>query len=860
MGARTLGADDMAVSTATINHGPPAWGVSDLAAQQAAVVAVGRRALAGEDIDALIGEMLDAIGCTLTPDLVSVAEILPDGEHASVRYGNGWSRATLDRGPLPLDPATHGGLALRERRAIVVEDFAADDRCRLHPVLRAKGMQSGIAVPIDGPGGQPFGLLAVHWREPRRMATDEVTFLDSLAFVVGAALARRDADDQARYGTLHDPITELPNRLLFADRLDQALRRGTEAASTPAVLLLGLDRFRVINETLGNEAGDELLRAVTGRLRGRLHASETLARLGGDVFAVLADECGGERGALARADDLADALRAPFWLLETEVFVTATIGIAVASPAGGAAEVLLRDADVALYRGKASGGGHCELFGHEPQRRLVDRLRLEAQLRRALEDDQLRLAYQPIVSLADDRIVGVEALVRWEHPERGMVSPGDFIPLAEETGLVVPMGEWVLEEACRQLGRWSARLAGGELPYISVNVSARQLADGDFPSVVARVLARTGVDPERLALEITESLLMERTASPTTVLQELKDLGVRLFLDDFGTGYSSLSYLKRFPIDALKIDGSFVAGLPDGEPDRRIVEAIVAVAAALGLDLVAEGVETTEQADQLLDLGCPLAQGFLFARPLTGAAIEQLLRSGLRLERRRPTGARPAEAAGAAEMANAGGGAHPTVAGEPSVTLGEAADALGVSASTLRRWTESGRIRAVRTPGGHRRFATAEVSRLSAELTTRPPRPVRPLAPPSGPLPALRALLASSAPDLAATAARVLYGSSASGWFARDAAEEPLRRWAGALTSACGTGDYGPPAAGTLALARQAQLGGTTLLERHGFLEVFGDASVRALAGRGADHAQLTAARRLFVSLRQALLASAEAA
>jgi diguanylate cyclase (GGDEF)-like protein/excisionase family DNA binding protein len=820
---------------------------------QASAFDLGRRALAGEDLDVLVDELLASVHRALAPDLVTLLELLPDGRAGLL---GGRREAGEEREPLPVDAGTQGAIALRDRRPVVVEDSVHQPAAMWPAQLRDQGMRSGVAVPIAGPGADPYGLLAVHWRAPGRFEPAVITFLETLALVVSASLHGARADGEIRHRAMHDALTDLPNRLLFLDRLGHALRRTPDDAPVAAVLLIGLDRFRLINESLGHRAGDELLRAVAARLRDRLGSGDTLARLGGDLFAVVFEDVDGEREALARAEAVTDALAAPFRLEETEVFVSATIGIAVATPDAETPDAVLREADVALYRAKRQGGGHCELFGRDSRRRLLDRLHMETELRRGIDDDQLRLVHQPLVSLEDSRIVGAEALVRWEHPERGIVMPTDFIPLAEDTGLILPIGAWVIEEACRQLARWSAAGLAAELPYIAVNVSGRQLVEGDLPAVVARALRRTGIEPSRLALEITESVLMERTASPTAVLQDLKALGVRLVLDDFGTGYSSLSYLKRFPLDALKIDRSFVSGIADRGHDLHLVEAIVGIATALGLEIVAEGVETCEQVEILLDLGCQVAQGYHFARPMPAAGFQDLLRSGLQLEIAARPDHRPAPRTPGAPAQPV---AETPMAG--TITLGEAAEALGVSASTLRRWEEGGRIHAVRTPGGHRRFTVAEVTRLNAERGTAPARTVRPIAPPAQPLDVLRALLDQRGTDVAAAAARALYGADGPpGWFAGEDAVGPLKRWIWALVSACRSGDYAIAHESTLALSRHAHLAGASLLERHRFVELFGDVAIRALVPRDVEREKVAEARRLFVSLRQGLLASASAA
>jgi diguanylate cyclase (GGDEF)-like protein/excisionase family DNA binding protein len=826
----------------------------ELSAEQAVLLELGRRALAGEDLADLFDEMLGSVERSLAPDLVSLLELLPDGRSGVLRTARGWPGREADL--LDVRDGTPAAVALRERRPVVVEDFGADSGCVWPEPLRAEGVHSGIVVPIAGPGTEPYGLLAVHWRAPRHIAAAEAALVDALAFVVDACLQRERAAREIHRRASHDPVTDLPNRMTFLERVGQALRRDGDERRRCAVLLVGLDRFRVVNETLGHRAGDDLLRAVAHRLRGTLGRHDTLARLSGDLFAVLCEAVGGERGALARAEALGAALAAPFWVEETEVFATATTGIAVATVDTQSAESLLQDADAALYRGKRRGSGQCELSGDDSRRWVGGRLRLETELRRAVEEGQLRLAFQPLVSLGDARVVGAEALVRWHHPERGVVPPGDFIPLAEETGLIVPIGAWVLQEACRELARWSARHSEEELPYVAVNVSARQLANGDLPRLVERVLARTGIDPARLVLEITESVLMERTASPVTVLQELKALGVGIYLDDFGTGYSSLSRLKHFPLDALKIDRTFVAGLPAEGQDLHIVEAILGIASALDLDVVAEGVETFEQAECLLRLGCDLAQGFHFARPMSGQAMAELLSAGLPPLLRVPA-RDTAPASRRAADAGIERGAEAVAADGETVTLGEAAEALGVSASTLRRWAGTGRIRAVRTPGGHRRFAVGEVRRLNAALGRASTRSVRPIAPPAAPLHCVAGLLDSDGAELAVAAARALYRAGATGWFADQPRGGAVAHWIGSLATAARSGDYAIAEDCTLELGRQAEMAGTTLLERHGFVEVFGDAAVRVLASREVPRSDRAAVQRLFVSLRQKLLSAA---
>ena len=663
-------------------------------------------------------------------------------------------------------------------------------------------------------------------------------------------------EEEATHRTLHDPLTGLPNRALFVDRVHHALALAARDGGTAAVLGLDIDRFKVVNDRLGHGRGDELLAELARRLAALLPPGDTLARLGGDEFAVLCEGLPGERGAIELAQRLLDALAAPVVLDDEAVLVNASIGIAVSDGHGHSAEALVRDADVAMYRAKDQGGARFELFDAAIRRRMDERLKLEEDLRLALERDELELYYQPLVDLDEHRIVAVEALVRWRHPRQGVVLPGAFVPVAEESGLIVPLGRWVLREACRQLARWTADPAI-DLPFLTVNLSGRQLAEASLPDELAAILRQTGVPPERLGLELTESVLMVETSSPTAVLQDLKDLGVRLMLDDFGTGYSSLNHVKRFPIEAIKVDREFVTGVAEDEGDRHILRAIVSMASAMDVAVIAEGVETPEQARWLRHLGIKLVQGYAFGRPAPADTIEALLRDGLPLERLAPA-FQPIEGADAAAPLEARGLPAPAAApGGATVTLGEAAVACGVSASTVRRWADTGRIAVVRTSGGHRRFPVAELRRLNGEQATRPT--VRAVALPADALPALGDLLASATGELSAAVTRGLYDSSAQGWFDSVAGRQQLGHWSAALSAATRGTEYDAALDATRRLVTQADLAGASLLERHSFLERYGEVVVRALQERGAARAELVGARRLFARLRQVTLDAADA-
>jgi diguanylate cyclase (GGDEF)-like protein/PAS domain S-box-containing protein len=434
--------------------------------------------------------------------------------------------------------------------------------------------------------------------------------------------ARKGAERQLDYQAHYDPLTGLPNRTLFLRELrEQIAQSGDDEV---AVLFVDLDNFKVVNDSLGHGAGDRLLVIVAERMRRVVRPGDTIARFGGDEFAVIIGRAGGETAARRVADRLASALRAPVELDGRQRFVTASFGVR-SLPAGVAdPESLLRDADAAMYRAKELGKARCEVFDDSMRERAVERLDLEGGLRHALERDELRVLYQPQVELAGGRIVGAEALLRWHHPERGVVVPPLFIPIAEQTGLIVPIGAWVLEEAARQAAVWAER-SGRELT-MSVNVSPRQLADDGFAAVVERALADSGLAPHLLCLEVTESAVMADPDAATAVLERLKALGVRLAIDDFGVGYSSLSQLKTLlPVDTIKIDKSFVDGVTGDGEDHAIVDAVLRLAEGLGLSAVAEGVETGEQVEALLGMGCRLSQGFHFARPQPPGELERLL-------------------------------------------------------------------------------------------------------------------------------------------------------------------------------------------------------------------------------------------
>jgi diguanylate cyclase (GGDEF)-like protein/PAS domain S-box-containing protein len=439
---------------------------------------------------------------------------------------------------------------------------------------------------------------------------------------------RKGLEQRLIQQALHDPLTGLPNRTLFMNRLEHALAPGRRRESRVAVLFMDLDNFKFVNDSLGHEAGDLLLGAVSKRVQTCLRSEDTIARLGGDEFAILIEDVKYTSEPAYVAERIVEELHAPFTLDGQLVVITPSIGIAISVPTNqDPPEHLLREADLAMYRAKEDGKARHRVFDPIMEYETRERLRLENDLRRALERDEFRVHYQPVMHLESSRIVGMEALVRWEHPERGVILPDEFVPLAEEIGLIIPIGRWVLREACRQAHNWHKHYhAESRSPLsMSVNLSTRQLRDSDVVEDVEGLLLETGLDPKDLILEITESAVVGAEEHQIGTLRRLQVLGVRFALDDFGTGYSSLSYLKRLPVSLLKIDRSFVERIGQDAEDEVLVSGIVYVASALGLTVVAEGVETPQQLAQVKLLGCELGQGHCFSEPLSSEAAGELL-------------------------------------------------------------------------------------------------------------------------------------------------------------------------------------------------------------------------------------------
>ena len=450
------------------------------------------------------------------------------------------------------------------------------------------------------------------------------------AFVLAASVAHIVAWRTNENQLLRDPLTGLPSRVLYLNNLKLALDRlGRGVTRSVAVLFLDLDRFKVINDSLGHGEGDELLVAVAERLGHALRRHETMARFGGDEFVILCEDIFDDEDAVAVAERVLKSFSLPFQLAHGETMAAASIGISVTSDPNQDPDDLIRDADAAMYRAKGAGGARVVLFDEVTRERALARLHNEKAIRKAIDREEFRVFFQPEVSIEGQRIIGLEALVRWEHPERGLLGPGEFISLCEETGLIVPLGTWVLRDACRRAVVWQRSRPSDQPLILRVNVSARQLAQDSLHDTVAEVIEETRIDPACLCLEVTESVLIEDPESSIRTLSRLKDLGVKIAIDDFGTGYSSLEYLRRLPVDCVKVDRSFVRGVPDNEEDVAIVNAVIELGHALKLSVTAEGVETAEQLGNLQTAGCDTAQGFLFYRPEPPEVVEQLFAAAL---------------------------------------------------------------------------------------------------------------------------------------------------------------------------------------------------------------------------------------
>ncbi len=589
---------------------------------QAEIAGLGRLALQGDSLPSLFDHAVRGVSRVLSADCAWLVERRPDASDFVIRAAIGWGdERSHER--IPVEASSMSSYAVRSRGPIVVEDWEQERRFQRSRVLAARGVRSSVAVLV-GDSDSPYGVLAAHYTKTHAAPADALTFLDMLAHVLAEAIASRDAQETNRQQALHDGLTGLPNRTLFLDRVAHALARNDRRQRRLAVFFVDLADFKLVNDSIGRDQGDELLRLVAARLAGAIGRGDTLAALGGDEFAVLCEDLASEVAATRIAHALLTALEDPFVLGGDQHIVSASIGIALSTGESSATD-MLSDADAALHHAKRAGRGRFELFDVEIRARVLARVRTESALRAALADDeQIYVHYQPLVSLRSDRIVGAEALVRWREPDRGVMLPLDFIPVAEDSGLIHELGATVIARAARESAGWqdSQAFAG-----VAINVSTRQLvAPDEVPGLMSHAIAREGIRPGFLTLEITESTLIEQLEPTQAALRSLKNLGVRLSLDDFGTGYSSLSYLRDLPFDSVKIDRSLISNVVEHPHAALLVGAIVQMGHALDLQVIAEGVETAAQVARLRTLGCDVAQGFHFGQPMAPQQLTALLR------------------------------------------------------------------------------------------------------------------------------------------------------------------------------------------------------------------------------------------
>jgi diguanylate cyclase (GGDEF)-like protein len=563
--------------------------------RQTLIAAFGRKALAANDTGELLREAAGSAALGLGAGFAAVFESAAQGGALVLRAGIGWRAGLLGaafapRGAAPCPP----DLAL------------------------ACGIRSGAVADIVCRDGV-FGAIGVYAGTEQHYSTDDVHFLESLANILATALERHNANRRLAWLAQNDALTNLPNRRRLAACIGEAIG----AARRVGVLFIDLDRFKRVNDMLGHAVGDQLLVQAGHRLAHCVAGSDVVARLGGDEFAIVLAPLGDPADAATVAARVIATLAMPFHLQGHEIFVSASVGIACYPQDGANADMLLKCADMAMYSAKNSGRDNYQFYAAEMNEKAAHRLRIENQLRLALERGQFTLHYQPKAALAGGAIEGFEALLRWRHPELGQVAPLDFIGILEDTGLIIPVGEWVIAEVCRQLDQWSR--AGLCVLPVAINLSVRQLQQAGLAASVGRIVGQAGVDPRLLEFELTESMLMADPEAAVATLKELKGLGMRLSVDDFGTGYSSLAYLKRFPLDALKIDRTFVRDLPGDPDDAAITRAVIGLAHSLGLAVVAEGVETVEQLRVLEEYGCDQIQGYYIARPLPAAECARFL-------------------------------------------------------------------------------------------------------------------------------------------------------------------------------------------------------------------------------------------
>jgi diguanylate cyclase (GGDEF)-like protein len=587
-------------------------------------------------LDGALAAALERVARIISTSLrVPSAAIVLLGQDRRCFGGGSEAHSWLSRDPGALFRSGLAGRVLESSQPLAIAEAATLLTGNDSESGQSLGIAGFLGTPVAGTSGEPLAIVVALDVSPRDWSVDEIDHFSEIAAsaVTEIELQRRTVEAerierQLRHDALHDGLTGLPNRACFVERLRHAGERARRNSDDSfAVLFVDLDHFKVVNDSFGHLAGDELLIEVSRRLSACLRSVDTLARLGGDEFALLLEEVKEPSDAARVAERLQIALRNPMTIRDSEVFTSASIGIALFGRADDAPQHLLRSADLAMYRAKEHGRDRFEVFDPAMHTAAMERLRLEMDLRRAIERDQLTLHYQPVFSLSTGGVVAVEALIRWQHPERGLIPPLEFIPIAERTGLIGDIGRWVLSRACQQLKKWERDFGYAAPQSVWINVSPKQFAQCDLAAQVERLFESLSFEPRRIKFEITESIMLEDINLAMRTLGELRRLGVQVFMDDFGTGYSSLTYLGRLPLDGIKVDRSFVSQMGTDVRQAQLVGTIITLIRNLGLEPIAEGVETDHQAKLLREMGCAFAQGFVFCRPVPAKEIDELLRN-----------------------------------------------------------------------------------------------------------------------------------------------------------------------------------------------------------------------------------------
>ncbi|MDE3134288.1 MAG: EAL domain-containing protein [Acidobacteriota bacterium] len=601
-------------------------------AAQAAVARLGELALGGMPIAELLQEACRTAIAVLGTEAALASKISDDGKRLELQAEAGWATPEALRSRDSADRESPTSYMLLTGKPLLVSDWEQETRFRRTDRVLEQGIRSSIGARIEGPA-EPWGVLRVFSSRANVFTDHDVNFVVAVANILADAIERQEAEDAMQHRALHDVLTGLPNRSLFADRVEQSLERvRRHPGSLAAILFIDVDHFKQVNDSLGHQAGDELLMGVATRLREAVRPTDTVGRFGGDEFGLLLEEISSERVAIATAERIAAAFARPFALESGSQFVSVSIGIALADGHQDA-ESLLRDSDAAMYRAKQRGRARYDVFDDDLRMRALARGRTESELGRALEMHELRLVYQPVVDLRSECVTAVEALVRWDHPQRGVLPPAEFIVVAEESGMIERIGQWVLDEAARDAAGWEQVRPDQPPIRVGINVSVQQLLSSRFPDSVSDAIRRAGIQPQTLSLELDESVLRDEAEQIRSTLRLLKRVGVRLAVHDFGTGDSSLRQLAALPIDTIKVERRFVSALGTRDAAGPIAHAVIATGTALGLYVIGLGAESPEQVEQLRALGCDGAQGFLFSEPLPATGIRALLAEGGALRR-----------------------------------------------------------------------------------------------------------------------------------------------------------------------------------------------------------------------------------